>query len=304
MEVSFPIFSSTPPRTTTPTKINIIVSSIPLSTTRIINLTFLSLGTSLNLLVILVIVFKSSMRTTINLYFVSLACSNMVILIEPLEEVLRWFFDVDMKLNMDYVCLISFDVSVITIAILKFQLYVNIFHHQATFGQVLLKKSTALKGILLTWSAGIISIAIGLHIFDYFEGDMADIYVWDTMLFIGPPFIICVALDTLILYELMVLKALEGSWRSNEIRYYFIFVIVAIAFLLIRTPYRVARAINFMIPKASCCTERKREVLYFIAKTYPTMVPIIYIALSSEFREAVQVPNTMTIYYSEHIYYR
>ncbi|XP_015431674.1 PREDICTED: thyrotropin-releasing hormone receptor-like [Dufourea novaeangliae] len=220
MEIAFHIMPTTPPKSTSPTKINIITSSIPLPTARIMNLTFLSLGTSLNIFVILIIISKSSMRTAMNLYLISLACSNMVILIEPFEETLRWFFDVNTKLNMDYVCLISFDVSVITIAIMKFQLYINIFQQHTVFGQRLSRKLTAIKGIFLIWSSCIISLAIGLHIYDFFEGDMADIYVWNTFMFIIMPFLIFIALDSLILYELMILKAIEGSWRSRELRHY------------------------------------------------------------------------------------
>lgn len=66
-------------------------------------------------------------------------------------------------------------------------------------------------------------------------------------------------------------------------------MIVAIAFCAIRTPYRVARAVNFIAPKASCCTDSKREILYFIAKTFPAVCSIIYIMLSGEFHEALKV---------------
>ncbi|XP_017787937.1 PREDICTED: uncharacterized protein LOC108570569 [Habropoda laboriosa] len=288
MEVSFPIFPTTPPKSTSPTKINFITSSIPLSDARIMNLIFLSVGVSLNLLIISVIAFKSSMRTSINLYIVSFACSNMVILIEPLEEMLRWFFNVNMKLNMDYVCMISFDVSVITIAILKFMLYTNIFQEQISFGRTLLKRFTSIKGILLIWCSCIISLAIGLHIYDFFEGDMADIYVWNTIMFIAMPFIIFVAIDSLILYELVILKMIEGSWRKKYLRHYVMLVITAIAFFLIRTPYRLARAINFIEPKALCCTDSRREVLYFMAKTFPIISSIIYISSSAEFQKAFQ----------------
>ncbi|CAK9820716.1 hypothetical protein ANTPLA_LOCUS10795 [Anthophora plagiata] len=289
MEVSFPIFPTTQPKSTSPTKINLIVSSIPLFDARIMNLIFLIVGASLNLLIISVIVFKSSMRTSMNLYIVSFACSNLVILIEPLEEILRWFFNVNMKLNMDYVCLINFDVSVITIVILKFMLYITIFEQQISFGHMLMKRFTTLKGILLIWCSCIISLAIGLHIYDFFEGDMADIYVWSTIMFIVMPFIIFLAIDSLILYELMILKMIEGSWRRKYLRNYVMLVIVAIAFFLIRTPYRLARAINFIEPKALCCTDSKREVLYFMAKTFPIIFSLIYISSSIEFQKAFQV---------------
>lgn len=218
VEVQHPVVARGAPRTTSVTKINLIASNIPQSTARVMNLTFLSVGVALNFSVILVIVSRKSMRTATGLYYVSFAISNMVILIEPLEEVLKWFFAVDMKLNMDYVCLISFDVSVITIAILKLLLYVDIFQQHSSLGQLLLKKMTAMKGILLTWAACIVSLAIGLHIYDFFEGDMADIYVWNTIMFIIMPVFIYVALDCLILYELVILKEIEGSWRLRELR--------------------------------------------------------------------------------------
>ncbi|XP_034173753.2 uncharacterized protein LOC117601277 [Osmia lignaria lignaria] len=288
MEIPFPTYSSACDRTTSPTKINIIVSNIPLINARIMNLTFLSLGATMNLLIVLVILSKSSMRTSWHLYIVSMACSNMLILMEPLEEVLKWLFDVKMKLNMDYVCLINFDVSIITIAILKFMLYINIFQRQTPFGYVLVKRYTTVKAIFLVWVSCTMSIAIGLHIYDFFEGDMADMYVWSTFMFSVLPLIIFVVLDSLIIYELMILKAIEGSWRSNQLRHYYMLVIIGIVFFLIRAPYRIARAINFIEPKALCCTDGKREVLYFMAKTFPIIFAVIYISLSTEFRKSLQ----------------
>lgn len=202
------------------TKINTVVLSLPLSDARIINLVLLVLGTSLNLLIILIIVCVPSARTSKNFYIVSLACSSMVILIEPLEEILKWFFDVNMKLNMDYVCIINFDISIITIVVLKFVQYVSIFRNQISFGHVLLKKYTTVKGILLIWSSCIISLAISLHIYDYFEEDMPDIYICITIMFITMPLIISASIDALIIYELKILKKIEGSWRMNELRHY------------------------------------------------------------------------------------
>ncbi|XP_016908824.1 uncharacterized protein LOC107995681 [Apis cerana] len=282
-------FPMTPPKKKNRklTKINTVVLSLPLSDARIINLVLLVLGTSLNLLIILIIVCVPSARTSKNFYIVSLACSSMIILIEPLEEILKWFFDVNMKLNMDYVCIINFDISIITIVVLKFVQYVSIFRNQISFGHVLLKKYTTVKGILLIWSSCIISLAISLHIYDYFEEDMPDIYICITIMFITMPLIISASIDALIIYELKILKKIEGSWRMNELRHYIMLVVITIAFILIRIPYRLARAINFLEPKASCCTDDKREVLYFMAKMYPFVFSLIYISLSNEFHEII-----------------
>ncbi|XP_033356608.1 uncharacterized protein LOC117237091 [Bombus vosnesenskii] len=279
-----PVMTTKSPRGS-PTKINVITLSIPLSDARLINLILLILGTSLNVLIILVIVSKSSTRTSPNFYIISFACSNMVILIEPLEEVLKWFFDINMKLNMDYVLMISFDVSIITFSVLVFMLYISIFQDHVYFGHVVLKKKNAIKGIVLIWCSCIISLAIGLHIYDFFEEDMADIYVCFTFMFITMPLIVSIALGSLIIYELYILRKIEGWWRMKKLKHYIMLVVIGVAFLLIRTPYRLARAINFLLPKASCCTDDKREGLYFMAKTYPTIFSLIYIVLSNEFHE-------------------
>lgn len=219
-DATFSIVPTKLPKKNRSTKINTVVLSLALSHARVINLILLVLGTSLNFLIILVIVCVRSARTSTNLYVISLACSNMIILIEPLEEVLKWFFDINMKLNMDYVCIISFDVSIITIVILKFVQYIGIFRDQISFGHVLLKKYTTVKGILLIWSSCIISLAISLHIYDYFEEDMPDIYICITIMFITMPLIISVCIDALIIYELKILKEMEGSWRMKELRHY------------------------------------------------------------------------------------
>lgn len=219
-DATFSIVPTKLPKKNRSTKINTVVLSLALSHARVINLILLVLGTSLNFLIILAIVCVRSARTSTNLYVISLACSNMIILIEPLEEVLKWFFDINMKLNMDYVCIISFDVSIITIVILKFVQYIGIFRDQISFGHVLLKKYTTVKGILLIWSSCIISLAISLHIYDYFEEDMPDIYICITIMFITMPLIISVCIDALIIYELKILKEMEGSWRMKELRHY------------------------------------------------------------------------------------
>ncbi|XP_076658828.1 uncharacterized protein LOC143362493 [Halictus rubicundus] len=292
MEIWFPTMTPMPSRTTTATRINLVKPSIPQTPARIMDLTFLSLGVTLNLFIILVISSKASMRTATNYYLVSLACSNMVILVEPLQEILRWLFLVDKKMNMDYVCLISFDVSVITIAVLKFQLYINVFRQHTFLGKQLEKKHVAIKGISLIWSASIISVAIGLHIYDFYEGDMADIYVWNTFLFIILPFLIFVALDCLILYNLIIFKEIDGSWRLKELQHCIMLMVITMAFFLIRTPYRVARAINFIWPKMWCCTDSKREILFFIAKSFPAVFSIIYMASSSEFHSAFKKTET------------
>ncbi|XP_033333803.2 uncharacterized protein LOC117224779 [Megalopta genalis] len=289
MDIWFPTISPSPPKTTSITKINTVKSSIPETTARIADLTFVFFGVNLNFFMIAVILSKASMRTAMNFYIVSLACSNMVILIEPWQEIMNWFFSVDRILNMDYVCLISFDVSVITIGVLKFLLYVNVFRHDTSLGHALCKKRTAIKGILLIWSASIIELAIGLHIYDFYEGDMAEIYVWNTFMFFICPFLIFAMLDSLIFYNLMIFREIEGSWRSKELGCQIMLEIITLAFYFIRAPYRVARAINFIWPKLSCCTDSKREVLFFIAKSFPAIFSIIYMASSNEFHSALKV---------------
>ncbi|XP_076238928.1 uncharacterized protein LOC143182071 [Calliopsis andreniformis] len=270
------------------TKINIMTSHIPLPTRRIINLLLLIGGANLNFLIILVIVFNFCMRTPMNLYIISLAYSNMVILLEPLEQILYWFFNISTELNMDYVCLVNFNVSIVTIVILKLQLYLNTFKQHETFGQPLINMLGIIKNILLIWILNIMALTIELHTFEYAAENTRYIYIWNTFTFTSIPCILFVVIDSFSLYQLMVLKMVEGSWRTKELQQFYMLVATGITFFCIRLPYRLARAINFIAPTSACCVDKTREILFFIAKTYPIVFPIIYITLSSEFRAAFQ----------------
>lgn len=200
-------------------KINMVVLSLLiLFDTYVVNLILLILGTSLNLLIVLIIVCVPSARTSRNFYVVCLACLN-IILIEPLEEIFICFFDVD--INMD-VRIINIDVSIIMIVIIKFVQYIDIFRNQISFDHVSLKKYRTVKGILLIWSLCIISIAIFFHIYNYFKKDMWNIYICITIIFIIMPLIISVSIDALTIYELKILKEIEELWRMKELRYYII----------------------------------------------------------------------------------
>lgn len=204
--------------TMNPTRMNIIVPIIPKLTRDIMDLTLLAVGVSLNVLFSLVILRNSSLRTTANCYIMSLICSNLLILIEPLQRVFHWLFDVYFMMNLDYVFLLTFDTSVLTIVQLNIEAYVVICHKSSPLHAPLLKISTAVKGILFIWIMCIVLICTELKLYEHFEQEiMHDICVSSTFMFIVFPCFIFVMLDCFILYDLIAMRSIDGTWSSIDI---------------------------------------------------------------------------------------
>ncbi|KYM95244.1 Protein real-time [Cyphomyrmex costatus] len=203
--------------TTNPTKMNIIVSIIPAIVRNVMDFTLLMAGISLNACLSLFIVLNSTMHTSTNCYIVGLVLSNFVILLEPLERVLSWIFGIHLEMNLDYVFLMSFSTSVLTIILLNIETYVVVCQKRSHLLKPLLKISTAVKGILFIWAMCLMATAIELHLYDHFVKEITyDIYVSSTIMFVIFPCFIFVLLDYFILYDLIMLKSKTGMWSSKD----------------------------------------------------------------------------------------
>lgn len=204
--------------TTDPTKMNVIVPIIPRPARDIMDLALLTTGVGLNALLGLSILLNSCMRTTANCYMTSLMCSNLIILIEPLQQVLRWIFDVRLVLNLDYVFLVTFDVSVLTITQLNIEAYVVICYKDSPLREPLLRISTAVKGVLLIWVICVMLTCTELHLYEHFEEEvMYDICVSSTVIFLMFPCFIFLMLDYFILHDLVTTRSADGTWPSEDV---------------------------------------------------------------------------------------
>lgn len=219
LESRFPRIQTDSIVTTNPTKMNIIIPIIPESVRNIMDFTLLVAGTSLNALLGLIIVSNSSMYTSANCYIMSLALSNLTILLEPFQQVFRWIFHIDLMMNLDYIFLVSFGTSILTIIILNIEAYVTICQKSWPLHKSLVKISTAIKGILFIWIMCIMVTAMELNLYDYYEEEIVyDIYVSSTVMFLIFPCFIFIMLDGFILYDLVISKLIIGTWPSKDIK--------------------------------------------------------------------------------------
>lgn len=203
--------------TTNLTKMNVIVPIIPEPTREIMDFTLLVAGVSLNTLLGLVIVFNSATRTSLNCYIMSLVCSNVAILLEPLQQVLRWTFRTGLSMNLDYIFLVTFDVSALTIILLNIETYVVVCQKNSPLRAPLLKVSTAVKAVSCVWTMCITLTAMELHMYDHFEEEvMYDICMSSTVMFLIAPCFIFIMLDCFILYELILSKSTDGEWPGED----------------------------------------------------------------------------------------
>ncbi|XP_018403827.1 PREDICTED: uncharacterized protein LOC108780569 [Cyphomyrmex costatus] len=272
--------------TTNPTKMNIIVSIIPAIVRNVMDFTLLMAGISLNACLSLFIVLNSTMHTSTNCYIVGLVLSNFVILLEPLERVLSWIFGIHLEMNLDYVFLMSFSTSVLTIILLNIETYVVVCQKRSHLLKPLLKISTAVKGILFIWAMCLMATAIELHLYDHFVKEITyDIYVSSTIMFVIFPCFIFVLLDYFILYDLIMLKSKTGMWSSKDMERFIFLVGVNIGFFLTMVPYRIARALT--LATQSYNINMAIEITYMMIKMYPTILPIICFVTLKEF----QVPR-------------
>lgn len=211
----------TPITTTNPTKMNIIVAIIPESIRNIMDLVLLVVGISLNAFLGLFIVLNSIMYNSTNCYIVGLVLSNFVILLEPLERIFEWIFDIHLNMNLDYVSLMSFATSVLTTSLLNIEAYIAICQKNSPLHKLFLKISTAIKGILIIWAMCIMSIAMELHLYDHFKEEIVfDIYVSSTVMFLIFPCFIFIILNYFILYDLKISKSINGTWPNKDIEHF------------------------------------------------------------------------------------
>ncbi|CAL1684351.1 unnamed protein product [Lasius platythorax] len=284
-----PRIQTDPIVTTNPTKMNIIIPIIPEPVRNIMDFTLLVAGTSLNALLTLIIISNSSMYTSTNCYIVSLALSNLTILLEPLQQIIRWIFDIDLMMNLDYIFLVSFGTSILTIIILNIEAYVVICQKNWHLHKSLVKISTAIKGILFIWIMCIMVTAMELNLYDHYEKEIVhDIYVSSTVMFLIFPCFIFIMLDCFILYDLIISKLIIGTWPNKDIERFVSLVGITIGFFLTMIPYRIVRAIDLLISATSCCSDTTIEIVYTMVKMYPMILPIIYFITSEEFRQALQ----------------
>jgi len=205
--------------TTSLTKMNIIIPIIPAFVRNIMDFTLLMAGISLNVFLGFLIVLNSTMHTSTNCYIMGLLLSDLIILLEPLERVFDWIFDIPLKMNLDYIFLMSFATSILTMILLNIEAYVIICQKNSPLRKSLLKNSTAIKGILFIWAMCIMVIAMELHLYDHFvEEVMYDIYVSSTIMFLIFPCLIFILLDYFILNDLIISKSMTGTWPSKDIK--------------------------------------------------------------------------------------
>ncbi|KAH0945421.1 hypothetical protein HN011_007997 [Eciton burchellii] len=268
-------------------KMNIIAPIIPEFTRNIIDLMLVVTGASLNTLLALVIVLSRYMHTSANCYIMSLVFSNVLILIEPLKQVLHWSFSVKLEVNLDYTFLVSFSTSILTIILLNIETYVVVCRKDSALHKRLLKISMAVKCILYIWVICVIVTAMELHLYIHFEEEVTyHIYGAFTIMFLVLPCFIFVTLDFFIIYNLIISKLMDDAWPIEDTERFIFLVGITVGYLLTMIPYRIAKAIAFVTE--SCCSDTTIETVYTMLKMYPLILPITYFAMSKEFRQVIK----------------
>ncbi|KAI4494374.1 hypothetical protein M0802_009057 [Mischocyttarus mexicanus] len=273
--------------TTESTKLNIITITFSEYTQDAVDMLLVTLGMSLNLSIILIVALNPSLRVSTSYYVISLVISNLVIMIEPSQRILRSILKLKIPFNLDYIFQISFYSSVLTIIILGIENYIGTCDRHASIHELFTKPSNTIKRLLFIWLGSIMITAMELHLYEHFEeDDMDDIFAASTIMLLVFAFLILTLIHSAIFYELFLLKSIEGQWRLNDLDNFSLSVSLALMYFFTMVPYRIAKIITSLNPKAKwCCSTRQIEIFYLFVKIFPITSMIVCYVASKKFRE-------------------
>ncbi|KAI4495149.1 hypothetical protein M0804_001350 [Polistes exclamans] len=276
--------------TTESTKLNIITITFSEYIQDAIDMPLVILGICINLSIILVVALNPSLRVSTSYYVISLVISNMVIMIEPSQRILRSIFKFKIPINLDYIFHISFYTSLLTIVIFGIENYIGTCERHASIYAFFGKASNTIKRLLFIWLVSIMITAMELHLYEHFEeDDMDDIFAASTIMLLVFAFLILSLIHFAIFYEMFLLKLIEGQWRRNDLDNFCLSLSLAVMYFLTMVPYRIAKIITSLNPKAKwCCSTRLIEIFYLLIKIFPITSMIVCYVASEKFRKGFQ----------------
>ncbi|KAK2582814.1 hypothetical protein KPH14_008901 [Odynerus spinipes] len=272
------------------TKINVIAITFSEYTQDAVDLFLSILGLSLNLSIVILVALNSCLRVSTSCYAISLVGSNLVILIEPTRRILRSIFQLNLPVNLDYVFHVSFYSSVLTIVMFSIENYIAACDRHASLYKSYVIVSKTLRKLIIVWSVSVLITAMELHLYEHFEKeDLHEIYAASTIMFLVLPFFTLLLLHCAIFYELLLLKSIEGKWRQREFDNFRLSFGLTIAFLFTMVPYRIAKVVMALNPKATwCCSAKQMEILYILIKIFPIACPAVCYSAYDKFRKVLE----------------
>lgn len=195
----------------------------------IMNHLLLILGIVLNLLIIIVITFNSSMHKSTSCYILSLVLSNLILLLDTLQNVLAWWYNIQMNLDLQFITDVTFKASILTLVMLTIDRYLLICSTNSvsiynSIGITVPKFKTAAKSVIIIWIMISMATAMELHLYVQFEWEVPykhnvdpaiQIFVISTFIFLFLPSGLIIFLVSLMAYELEKLRLIGEISKKN-----------------------------------------------------------------------------------------
>lgn len=191
------------------------------------NHVLLILGLTFNFLIIIVIVLNHSMHKSTSCYILSIILSNLILLLDTLRNVLTWWYNIEMLLNIPYIINLTFNGSILTLGTLTIDRYIFINKGNSLSNLMYCKISqlkTAAKAVVIIWTISSIITAMEFHLYSKFKRNeeyanevdpRIQIFVIFTFIFMVMPMVLIFWLGSLLIYEMEQLRMIAGVNKED-----------------------------------------------------------------------------------------
>lgn len=186
---------------------------------KIVELIILITGFILNVLVLLAIIVRNSMRTSTGCYLLNLVICNFIALLDILGNVVDRWFNLNFKPDVDYINRVTLLVYIFTITVFSVDRYIIFCCSKFSWRITLTEISTAAKGIFIIWSFASIFTAMEFNLYDKFQRQtVINLYIFTTIIYLIMASSIIIILNIIIIIQIIENKIDSGEekWRMKD----------------------------------------------------------------------------------------
>ncbi|XP_063987766.1 uncharacterized protein LOC135167958 [Diachasmimorpha longicaudata] len=278
----------------------------------------LIVGSIANFFILLALAVGKSVHNSTGSYIFSLTVSNIVSLLDILEDVLQNNYDMEIYLDRAYTDRIVFQSSLLTIIVFSIDRYLAICCRDSTQQKNLSKTTVAIKAVFIIWAFATVTAAFELHLYELFRGETGvAVYVFFTTMYLIQFCGGAIGLNVL------TFNALRGRDRPNDVqrpheadafrllgnirksgrelilfnqnnvdfftaRNVFFSVGIISVFVITILPDTIT-TILYYVPLTSCCKFFTMCATYYLKKFSIIMGPIVWTCTCQLLRKALRV---------------
>lgn len=188
-------------------------------TRSIVDLTILTVSSILNVALFVVILSKRRLHNSASCYVMSLTISNFVVLLNVLDDVLKYWFAIAFEPDLDFIGRVSLHSSSLTLVTFTLDRFIAFCRIDSEWHEIAAKTTTAVKAILVIWCYASIASALELNLYEHFRTNtIINIFCWSTGMYVLLPTLVILGLDFILVLELSEYReVITTKWSPRDL---------------------------------------------------------------------------------------